>query len=129
MDIQFDIINISPVHHAEIDYSLIIFNIEIPGELIIDNSNVYWIFLKTLIEGGARKILLNMEKVEYIDSSGIGMIINITKLIRSNSGDLILASVSKDTMKILNIVSLQEFIKVFKNEPEAVNYFRYINRA
>jgi anti-sigma B factor antagonist len=129
MDIHFDIINISPVHHAEIDYTLIVFNTELPGELTIDNSSGYWIFLKTLVEGGARKILLKMDKVEYIDSSGIGMIINTTKLIRSNSGDLILSSISKETMKILEIVSLQDFIKVFNSEPEAVNYFRYINRA
>jgi anti-anti-sigma factor len=129
MDIHFDIINISPILHTEIDYSLIVFNIIFPDELRIDNSSDYWIFLNTLVEGGARKILLNMEKLEYIDSSGIGMIINITKLIRSNGGDIILASVSKETMNILTVVSLQDFIKIFKNEPEAVNYFRYINRS
>lgn len=129
MDIHFDIINISPVHHIEIDYSLIVFNLDIPNELTIDNSNDYWVLLKTFIEGGAQKILLNMENTECIDSSGMGMIINTTKSIRNSSGDLILACVSKEIMKVLDIVSLQEFIKVFKNEHEAVNYFRYINRA
>ncbi len=127
MDICFDIIKVSPVFHAETDYSLVVFNFIIPKDLTIENSNDYWHFLKTLADGGAQKINLNMAKTEYIDSSGLGMIINITKLIRSNSGDLILSSVSKEIMTILNVVNLPEFVKIFNSEPEAINHFRYIN--
>ncbi len=126
MKINFDLIKVSPIDHKNVDYPSTIFKLLLPDEFIIDNSSYYEVFLNTLISGGALKIYVNMYDVNYIDSSGIGTLINSAKKIRDNSGDLILSSLSSEVKKIFNLVNLETFFKIFKTEVEAINYFRYL---
>ncbi len=129
MNINFDIIKISPRTsrtYPEIDYSILVFKVDMPKRVDIENSNELWIFFKTIIDGGSLKIMVNMDKLEYIDSSGIGILINSAKLLRTGKGDLIFFNVSQDVKKIFSIVKLEKFIKIFNMESEAINHFRYI---
>jgi anti-sigma B factor antagonist len=126
MTINFDLIKVSPLDHNKVDYTTAIFKLALPNEFIIDNSMYYEIFLYTLIGGGALKIYVNMQNVNYIDSSGIGILINGTKKIRDNRGELILSNLSHDVKKIFNLINLGSFLKIFNTEPEAINFFRYL---
>jgi anti-sigma B factor antagonist len=126
MNIKFDLIKISPLDHTKVDYTTTVFKLQLPGEFIIDNSTYYEVFLNTLIIGGVLKIYVNMYDVSYIDSSGIGTLINATKKIRDNKGELIISNLSSDVKKIFNLVNLETFLKIFNSEPEAINYFRYL---
>jgi anti-sigma B factor antagonist len=126
MNIIFDIIKISPVSTDKIDYTTIIFKASPPQKVDIDNSKDLWIYFKTLISGGARKIFVDLKHVEYIDSSGIGVLINSAKLIRKQKGDVVLANVSEEVRNIFKVINLDEFIKIYNSEVEAVNSFRYV---
>ncbi len=126
MNIKFDLIKVSPLDHNNVDYTTTVFKLFPPHEFIIDNSVLYEVFLNTLITGGALKIYVNMYDVNYIDSSGIGVLINATKKIRDNKGELILSNISSEVKKIFNLVNLESFFKIFNSEPEAINYFRYL---
>jgi anti-anti-sigma factor len=126
MNIIFDIIKISPVSTDRIDYATIIFRALPPQKIDIDNSKDLWIYFKTLISGGARKIFVDLKNVEYIDSSGIGILINSAKMIRKQKGDIVLANVSEEVRNIFKVISLDEFIKIYNSEVEAINSFRYV---
>jgi anti-sigma B factor antagonist len=67
-----------------------------------------------------------MYDVSYIDSSGIGTLINATKKIRDKKGELIISNLSSEVKKIFSLVNLETFLKIFNSEPEAINYFRYL---
>lgn len=126
MNIIFNIIKISPVSTGRIDYATIIFKASPPRKVDIDNSKDLWIYFETLISGGARKIFVDLKNVEYIDSSGIGVLINSAKLIRKQKGDIVLANVSEEVRNIFKVINLDEFIKIYNSEVEAVNSFRYV---
>jgi len=126
MIITFEIIKISPVSTEKIDYTTIIFKTTPPQKIDIDNSKELWIYFKTLISGGARKIFIDLKNVQYIDSSGIGVFINSAKLIRKQNGDIVLANVSEEVRNIFRVINLDEFIKIYNSEVEAINSFRYV---
>jgi anti-sigma B factor antagonist len=126
MNITFEIIKISPVSTEKIDYTTIVFKTTLPQKIDIDNSKDLWIYFKTLISGGAKKIFVDLKKVEYIDSSGIGVFINSAKLIRKQNGDIVLANVSEEVRNIFRVINLDEFIKIYNSEVEAINSFRYV---
>jgi anti-anti-sigma factor len=126
MNITFEIIKISPVSTEKIDYTTIVFKTSPPQKVDIDNSKDLWIYFKTLISGGARKIFVDLKNVEYIDSSGIGVFINSAKLIRKQKGDVVLANVSEEVKNIFKVINLDEFIKIYNSEVEAINSFRYV---
>ncbi len=126
MKITFEIIKISPVSTEKIDYTTIIFKTTPPQKIDIDNSKELWIYFKTLISGGARKIFIDLKNVQYIDSSGIGVFINSAKLIRKQNGDIVLANVSEEVRNIFRVINLDEFIKIYNTDVEAINSFRYV---
>lgn len=126
MNVVFELLRISTVTTDRIDYSTIIFKAGLPKRVDIDNSKDLWVFLKTLATGGVQKIYVDMSGVEYIDSSGIGVLINTAKLLRKQKGDIILANVSDGVRDIFNIINLDNFIKICGSEVEALKLFQYV---
>src|SRR4030042_3054665 len=120
MNLVFDIIKISQVTTDKLYYATIIFKALLPKKVDIDNSKDLWIFFKTLISGGALKIYVDLKELEYIDSSGIGVMINTAKVIRKQNGDIVLANVSDEIKYIFKVINLENFIKIYKTEVEAL---------
>jgi anti-anti-sigma factor len=126
MSINFEIIKVTSRSTEAVDYNTLIFRVDMGKKVDLENSNDLWIFFKTLADGGAKKFIVDMKSLEYIDSSGIGVIINTAKLIRPKKGDIVLINVSQSIKDIFKVINLQEFIKTFNLEAEALNFFRYV---
>ena len=108
--------------NEEFNYKSFIFKIILTGKIDKTDSINFWLFVKTLIEGGSLKILLDMSNLETIDSKGIGKIIGLVKLIRANSGEMVLVNDSQFIKEIFISLNMQEYIKVFTNETDAMKY-------
>lgn len=123
MNIVFDLFKLSESGRDKIDFSALIFKAELPSKIDVDNSWDLWVFLKTLISGGALKIFIDMNHLEYIDSSGIGVLVNAAKLMRKQEGDIVMANVSDQVKGILKVINLENYIKLYNSEAEAVGSF------
>ncbi|MFP4362762.1 MAG: STAS domain-containing protein [Spirochaetia bacterium] len=106
----------------EDQYETTILKISIKGRLNISNAGEVGLLLETLINGGLRKILVNMEELDYIDSTGIGTLVRLAKLIRSKNGEFCLLNVPPSINKVLKIVRLETFINQFLSEQKAVDF-------
>jgi len=126
MEMHIDIVKISQVATDRVDYSTLIFKIVLPQKVDIDNAKDLGVYFNTLIAGGALKIFVDMNKLEYIDSAGIGVLINTAKMIRHKKGDIVLANISDDIRSIFKVISLENFIKIYNSEVEAIQSFRYV---
>ncbi|MFC1668793.1 STAS domain-containing protein [Spirochaetota bacterium] len=122
MKIAFDTICEATVKSDIFDYSKIIFKALLYDEINIDNSHNLSLFMDILISGGAKKILVDMENLEYISSSGIGILINTAKQLNDNSGTLVIMNVPHEIKHVLKIINLQNFIKIFDKENEALEF-------
>lgn len=101
-----------------------ILRITIKGNLGLENSAELSLLAKTLIKGGVRRIMINMENLTYIDSSGIGLIIQIRKLLKAATGDFALLNVSPKINEAFELVNLKEYVSIFYSEGKAVDYFK-----
>lgn len=129
MIIHAEIIYIKPRIDESINYDSMIFKIDGGARLDMNNSKELFIFITSLINGGAVKILLNLKDLEFIDSSGIGVIISLVKAIRKKKGDLRIANIPTAIKDVFRIVNLQNFVKSFNTEGEAINSFHYIEKS
>ena len=109
-----------------IDYNITVFKIKLTKKVVLQNAHELSAVLNALIMGGALKIVVNLQNLTTIDSTGIGVLINYAKLIRKNKGDIVLCNVTAEIYEILNVISLEKFIKIHITEVEAINSFRYI---
>jgi anti-sigma B factor antagonist len=96
----------------------------IRGNLGLENSAELSLLAKTLIKGGMRRIMVNMEHLSYIDSSGIGLIIQIRKLLKAVTGDFALINVPPKINEAFDLVNLKEYVSIFYSEDKAVEYFK-----
>lgn len=102
----------------------LIVKISLRESIDLYNSMELYMFLKAMITGNLKKILLDVAKLDYIDSSGIGAFIKITKIVRGAKGDIVLINVSDKVNKVFSLVKLQRLIGIYPTEKEAISHLR-----
>jgi len=80
--------------------------------------------VRELVDGGRRKILLNLADVDYIDSSGIGQLVGAYTTVRGANGELKLVHLTKRVRDIIQITRLFTVFDVQPDEAAAVRSFR-----
>jgi anti-sigma B factor antagonist len=80
--------------------------------------------IRRLLEEGKKKILLNLAKVGYIDSSGIGELVSSYTAINKESGELKLLNLTQKLQDLLTITKLLTVFDVYESEEEALASFK-----
>ena len=75
------------------------------------------------VEAGAVKILINLEDVTTIDSSGIGELVAAYTTVTNRGGNLRLMKLPPKVQDILQITQLVTVFDVFDSEDEAIESF------
>ena len=76
-----------------------------------------------LLKKGEKKIILNMARISYLDSSGTGEVVSLLMKVRKAGGELKLLSLSQKIKDIFQIAQLLSIFDYYINEEEAVNSF------
>jgi anti-sigma B factor antagonist len=91
------------------------------GDLIGENSGIDLMeVVNTQIANGARKCIVDIRKLRYINSSGIGVLITILTKFRNKGGDICLLEPSENVKKLLIITKLNAIFQVALNRDEAI---------
>ncbi len=79
--------------------------------------------LKTLIHEGHCNVIVNMEKVKWVNSTGLGILISGYTTLRKSGGELKLLKVSDRIENIFVVSKLFTVFQSFADEDEAVQSF------
>jgi anti-sigma B factor antagonist len=77
-----------------------------------------------LVKKGTKNVVLNLESVSSIDSSGLGEIIASHVTLKKNNGALKLLNLTKRVRELMVITKLLTVLDCFKTEADAVSSFR-----
>ena len=77
----------------------------------------------SLIQQGNKKILLNLGDVSYVDSAGLGEIVQAYATVKKSGGALKLLNTTKRIKDLLSITKLLTIFECHDNEAEAVKSF------
>ncbi|HEX4002287.1 MAG TPA: STAS domain-containing protein [Candidatus Acidoferrales bacterium] len=80
--------------------------------------------VRELVDGGKRKILLNLAEVQYIDSAGVGELVNTFTVVRGAGGELKIASLTKRVHDVIQLTRLYTIFDVQPDERSALSKFR-----
>ena len=95
--------------------------VAIDGNIALDGVNEAKAFLKTHIENpDVKGIIINFEKVNFIDSSGIGLIVSIFKTMQEKSGSFAISNLSGKNQEIFSITRLNKILDIFPAEKDAL---------
>ena len=79
--------------------------------------------LRSLVQQGKRKLLLNLADVAYVDSAGLGAMVQSYTTVTNQGGALKLVNMTKRIHDLLAITKLLTVFDTFDNEAEAVTSF------
>ena len=94
-----------------------VFIFYVDGEINISTSPE----LKKLFDKlSAKKVIVDLEKVTYIDSSGLATLVEMLKKMRSQGGGLGLAGMSDKVKSLFEITKLDKLFSISPNQQEAL---------
>jgi anti-anti-sigma factor len=79
---------------------------------------------KALVEACKRQpawLVINLEGVAYMDSSGIGTLVEVFRRVNGYGGTLALCGLNDRVMSVFEITRLDKFFKIFATEQEALS--------
>lgn len=72
------------------------------------------------LEGGARNLVVDFAHTGYIDSSGLGILVGLSKRVREVDGTLQLTSLSRDLMRLFELTKLDTLFRIRGSLQEAL---------
>jgi anti-sigma B factor antagonist len=72
---------------------------------------------------GAAKTVLNLQHVDYIDSTGLGALVMAATTARKNGGSVKLLNLNRRNIELLVMTKLATVFEIFNDEQDAVNSY------
>ncbi|MGD0963752.1 MAG: STAS domain-containing protein [Candidatus Acidiferrales bacterium] len=95
--------------------------VDIVGDITLYNSpEVRRVLLSLLKEKHAPRVIVNLEKVKYIDSAGVASLVEGLKTSRDLKRGFALYGLSRTTREVLELTRLIKVFEVHNNEEEAL---------
>lgn len=91
------------------------------SEASLNYSDDFNTFLYQNSEYNEPKIVLDMAKIEYMDSSFIGALVGGLKNVLSKGGEMALVNINKDVMALFELTRLDKVFKIYDDVNEAIN--------
>jgi anti-sigma B factor antagonist len=75
------------------------------------------------LKNGEPRVVLDMEGISFVDSTGLGSVIAALKQIRSSKGDLRLAAPNQQVRVVLELTTLDRVFPYYSSVEEALTGF------
>ena len=95
--------------------------VDVEGQLIVGNRQELKQKILEELEGGERKFVIDFSDTGYIDSSGLGVLVSLSKKIREQGGELRLSSLNEDLRTLFELTKLDTLFRIANSKSEALD--------
>ena len=94
--------------------------LDLEGEVDVYTAPLLRQAIVDQVEAGTKHLLINLGKVEYLDSTGLGILIGGVKRLKEQGGSLRLVGPSARITRIFEITGLNKIFDVYSDEQAAL---------
>src|SRR6476619_2788483 len=94
--------------------------VDAAGELDLYSAPALLDTVERLFEGGARTLVLDLTRTSFMDSTGAGVLVASTKLMRSGGGELYIVAPHRAIASVLDMTGLRAFLSVVPKVSDAL---------
>jgi anti-sigma B factor antagonist len=95
--------------------------VDVAGEIDVYTSPKLRERLVGLVNEGAASIVVNLDEVDFIDSTGLGVLVGVLKRIRARGGSLGLVCHSDALLRVFTITGLEKVFAIYASVDEATS--------
>ncbi len=79
--------------------------------------------INTILDKPNAQVIINLKGVEYIDSSGFGCFLNLSKTARNNYGVLKFANPESRVIELFHLLHLHTIFQIYDDMDSCINSF------
>jgi anti-sigma B factor antagonist len=97
--------------------------VTLPERLVMANAGDARAQLKQIIQSGAGRVVVDLGETQFMDSSGLAVVVAGLQAARKMDGDLHLARMSDTIRALFELTRLHTVFQIFDDEASAVRAF------
>jgi len=97
--------------------------VQVEGQLIVGNRQELKELVQRALDAGERRILIDFSRTGYIDSSGLGALVSISKKVREAGGELRLSGLNEDLRSLFELTKLDTLFAIAETPQQALASF------
>ncbi|MBR7064893.1 MAG: anti-sigma factor antagonist [Treponema sp.] len=101
-----------------------VYIIDVNGEMDLYNSYKLKELVMKMLEKNVQYFVINLEQVDYIDSSGIGALIYICSTMKKQNLKLAIANIHGSVKKVIELTKLTGYFPIAATIDDALNMVR-----
>jgi anti-anti-sigma factor len=86
--------------------------VRIKDKITFEHSSLLQSRFDDVLEGGVRDVVIDFRDVPFIDSSGVGEILRLYKLVRERSGEVTLINPNQKLRNLFAMYRFEKFMKI-----------------
>jgi len=95
--------------------------VSLQGEIDMHHTPGVHRTLTSACEKKPARLVVNLRDVTYMDSSGIGTLVEVLRKVKGYDGKLVLCAVNERVMSVFEITKLDQFFTIVGTEEEALS--------
>jgi anti-sigma B factor antagonist len=97
--------------------------VKVEGQLVVGNRQELKDLVFAALDKGDRRILVDFSQTGYIDSSGLGALVSISKRVREAGGELRLSGLNEDLRSLFELTKLDTLFAIAETPQQALSSF------
>jgi anti-sigma B factor antagonist len=97
--------------------------VKVEGQLVVGNRQELKDLVFAALDKGDRRILIDFSQTGYIDSSGLGALVSISKRVREAGGELRLSGLNEDLRSLFELTKLDTLFAIAETPQQALSSF------
>lgn len=94
--------------------------VALPAQLVMANAREVRAAIHDLIEDGRIHLVLDLENVEFIDSSGLSVLVSTLKALQPLQGQVVLLRPSDGVRSLIELTRLHQIFAIFEDRDAAL---------
>ncbi len=94
--------------------------IDVEGQLIVGNRQELKQKILEELDRGERRFVVDFARTGYIDSSGLGVLVSLSKKVREVGGELRLANLNDDLRTLFELTKLDTLFQIYDSREAAL---------
>ena len=102
--------------------------LEVRGELTIASGFQLPLEVADMLRAGSRRLVIDLSAVEFIDSSGLGLLLNVQRRVDQEEGRLVLVEPAPRVRRVFEITRLDQQMSLVSTRAAAIAMFPVLER-
>lgn len=97
--------------------------VAVEGQLIVGNRQELKNLVHEALDRGGRRFVIDCTRTGYIDSSGLGALVSMSRKVRETGGELRLAGLNEDLRALFELTKLDTLFRIVDTPEQALAGF------